>query len=362
MRQRLLRTISTAGVAVSLMLGVLPQAASAQIIQTDPLTGMNPSAVVTTPQPAEAPVNGITFGVGAQDPSRHVVVNISDTGYDKSSYTVSTTSGTGNGLNTDAGTIEFKNTGTMVHTATLYPGSGNLFVAEASKQSCSRSKCASNGPLDTGGISPGQSVVVGLGYQTGKIKFSSATDCPVWGNSTAGFDCTPVSLTVKSTPQQQLISGSMEGTVRHNADGTLSLVRTLNTVKGSSKNPLTGNVTVTIDDENGYDPTTLYVLAGTTVTWVNNGQEVHAVRPRGPGPATVDWVTLLDSGGLGPGDSYSYTFDCGPDPGCRHMGAANSKFYSVVLSDRIQPRINGNSVANWDSRFMMRITTVAQPA
>lgn len=362
MPKRMVRLVGAAGVAMSLMLGALPQAASAQIIQANPLTGINPSSVTTESQPAAAPVNGMTLGPGALDPSRHIVVNISDSGYDKPGYTVSTSSGTGNGLNTDAGTIEFKNTGTMVHTATLFPGSGNLFVSEASKQACSRSKCTSNGPLDTGGISPGQSVVVGLGYQTGKIRFSSATDCPAWGNTTPGFDCTPASLTVKSVPQEALISGSMEGTVRHNADGTLSSIRTLNTVKGSPKAPLSGEVTVTIDDENGYDPTTLYVLAGTRVTWLNNGQDVHAVRPRGPGPATVDWVTLLDSGGLGPGQSYSYTFDCGPDPGCRHMGAANSKFYSVVLDDRIQPRVNGNNVSNWDSRFMMRITTVAQPA
>jgi plastocyanin len=277
---------------------------------------------------------------------------------------VNSTAATGGfGMNTDGGTVEFKNTGTMVHTATWVPGSGNLMVSEDAFLRCGRGNCTNIGVRDTGGITPGQSVVVGIAYQpSGTIQFSSATDCPTWGNNTPGFNCAPSTLTVKAVPQDSITVASMEGTVHHNADGSLALVRTFNSTKGSPKSPLTGSVTVTIDDENGNDPTTMYVLAGTIVTWVNNGQVVHSVRPRSPAPPTVDWVNLLDSGGLAPGATYSYTFDCGADPGCRHSGAANSKFYSVIIDDRIQGAVNGNSPINWDSRFMQRIVTVAVPS
>lgn len=49
-----------------------------------------------------------------------------------------------------------------------------------------------------------------------------------------------------------------------------------------------------------YDPSTLTVTAGTTVTWVNQGATaVTVTSPDG----------LFDSDTLGPGASFSYTFD-----------------------------------------------------
>lgn len=55
-------------------------------------------------------------------------------------------------------------------------------------------------------------------------------------------------------------------------------------------------VEVTIDD-GGYSPSTLTVIAGTTVTWVNRGKSAHTVTHDG---------NTWDSGGLAPGRSFSY--------------------------------------------------------
>jgi plastocyanin len=49
-----------------------------------------------------------------------------------------------------------------------------------------------------------------------------------------------------------------------------------------------------------YDPTTLNVTVGSTVTWVNNGATaVTVTSPDG----------LFDSESIAPGDTFSYTFD-----------------------------------------------------
>ncbi|MGH2363505.1 MAG: hypothetical protein ACRDHX_02505, partial [Chloroflexota bacterium] len=56
-------------------------------------------------------------------PSR-VTVNISDKGYDASSYTIGTTGTSSDGM----GVVTFKNTGTMVHTATAISGSNSAVV------------------------------------------------------------------------------------------------------------------------------------------------------------------------------------------------------------------------------------------
>src|SRR5919107_777184 len=61
-------------------------------------------------------------------------------------------------------------------------------------------------------------------------------------------------------------------------------------------------MTVSIQDF-FFDPGQLTVAPGTTVTWVNDGEEPH--------PSTADDGTW-DSGTLQPGESFSFTFD---DPG-----------------------------------------------
>ena len=354
---------ATAG--LSLLLLGLPQAASAQIVQVDPATGANPSSIATTKQKPAPPVNGVTLGVGDFDPARHIVVNISDTGFDNDSYTVLTS--LGQSLKADIGTVEFKNTGTRVHTATAINGTGYLRVAEPNYEHCGRRTCNSDGPLDTGGIAPGQSVVVALQY-TGSVQMTSSTDCPPFqktqfGAPSNGFDCSPSTLTVKATGISNILNSSMEGTIHHNADGSLSKVRTFNSVKGSAKAPLTGNVTITIDDEDGYDPTTLYITTGTTVTWVNKDDNklVHAVRARVPPAPNPDKIHLLWSS-IAPGESYSYYFDCAPDPGCTKDGGYTTKYYSLIATDWIPNYVNGASTNNgYDSRFMGRIVVVKAP-
>jgi plastocyanin len=63
--------------------------------------------------------------------------------------------------------------------------------------------------------------------------------------------------------------------------------------------PVENPVTVNIQDD-AFDPATTSIAPGTTVTWVNNDDEVHTV--------TAD-DGLFDSGRLDPGDSYSVWFD-----------------------------------------------------
>lgn len=53
-------------------------------------------------------------------------------------------------------------------------------------------------------------------------------------------------------------------------------------------------------NENGFTPETIRVMTGDTVTWTNTGQESVTV--------TSD-DDFFDSGMLGPGETFSYTFD-----------------------------------------------------
>ena len=369
MRRTLLRRAPLVGALLGML--VMPQMVSAQIVTVNP-GEPNPEVPATIagikPLP---PVNGVTLGPSGLDPSRHIIVHITDRGFDKPSYTVVTTFGMN--YKSDIGTVAFENDGTMVHTATLVPGSGYLPVALDSCHAAggistrhgvtsahgTRSDCS----LDTGGIAPGQTVVAAVEMSAGKIQFTSATDC-MFGNSTPGFDCTPSTLTAKGGALSNILNSSMEGTILHNPDGSLSKVRTFNSTVGSSKKPLSGTATVTIDDEKGYDPTTLYITAGTVVTFLNkpDNSQVHQVRARTPPSPKVDKVNLLDSGGLGPGQSYSYTFDCATDPGCHNQGGYNAKFYSLVGTDLIPADQNGAGTNNGtDSRFMGRIVVIPAP-
>ncbi len=53
-------------------------------------------------------------------------------------------------------------------------------------------------------------------------------------------------------------------------------------------------------NEDGFDPETIRVMLGDTVTWTNTGQEDVTI--------TSD-EDLFNSGLIGPGETYSYTFD-----------------------------------------------------
>jgi plastocyanin len=66
---------------------------------------------------------------------------------------------------------------------------------------------------------------------------------------------------------------------------------------GSPAKPRT--VTVGAYDKRGFDPKEINVAPGTTVRWVNYGQERHTVTSRDG---------LFDSGPMSPGSTYSVTF------------------------------------------------------
>ncbi len=73
--------------------------------------------------------------------------------------------------------------------------------------------------------------------------------------------------------------------------------------------PMQAVVSVT---DSGFSPPSLTVALGATVTWVNQGNVVHTAssipqQPWGP-PAAFYSPNYFDSGGLAPGQSFSFTF------------------------------------------------------
>jgi len=75
-----------------------------------------------------------------------------------------------------------------------------------------------------------------------------------------------------------------------------------------SASPSGGGSAVSIVDF-AFAPQTLTVNAGTTVTWTNNDGAPHSVAAT-DGPSTGAKTTgLFDSGNLGSGQTFSFTFD-----------------------------------------------------
>jgi len=60
-----------------------------------------------------------------------------------------------------------------------------------------------------------------------------------------------------------------------------------------------GETTVTIT-EDGFEPFDAQITVGDTITWMNDDSIAHTI---------VDDEGVFDSGGIEPGESYSYTFD-----------------------------------------------------
>ncbi len=58
----------------------------------------------------------------------------------------------------------------------------------------------------------------------------------------------------------------------------------------------------------GFDPETILIEAGTTVTWTNTDSVAHGLRAN-PYPEGTDLPTLDSGDEIAPGGSYSYTFD-----------------------------------------------------
>ena len=76
--------------------------------------------------------------------------------------------------------------------------------------------------------------------------------------------------------------------------------------------------------DNVYDPTTLEVDKGTTITWTNNGEAPHTVTASDGS---------FDSGNLDPGDSYTQTFDeAGEvDYFCEYHGTADGEGMAGIV-------------------------------
>ncbi len=71
--------------------------------------------------------------------------------------------------------------------------------------------------------------------------------------------------------------------------------------------PGSSGVAVTIKSF-AYEPPTLIIAAGTTVTWTNEDTAAHTVTSA-DGPSTSAGTTdLFDSGMMAKGDAFSYTF------------------------------------------------------
>jgi hypothetical protein len=264
-------------------------------------------------------------GDAAKPVPRVITINVSDTGFDKKEYTVYTAAGQSGDYKDQ---VILNNTGTMVHTATIMPGDPNTLkalIGPDCSNGCKRGRFKTTRIFDTGGVAAGETFtfmfVSGADYS-----FTSATDC-LNGNSTPGFDCTPSVIHVKGQQSTNLNDYTSAGTgiaavgdpdcmvnvpaVRPNigpAFCRLPFKRWSKTV-GTSSKPV-GDITSTIDDLTGFDPSVIYVQDGGTITWVNNGTRVHSVIFQ-TAASTSDWTNKIDSGGLAPGASYSYTF-CPP--------------------------------------------------
>jgi len=303
---------------------------------------------------------------------RTATIIITDKGFDKPVYTVGDGGGT---HDSDKPTVTFVNQGTVVHGAKTFPGTldqgiqfGSFTDAGGNVTACwVDSGCPTGGfaqPLDTGGIPPGGSETVGmdpLDLPTDYI-FTSPTDC-LFGNITPGFNCTPSKIHVSDHVQGLTpLSNAMKGSWLFPVGDSLCRTDVLPVTPdigpafcygkygipgralGSSKKPLNG-ATINITDF-GYDPAQVWVLAGSTVTWVNTGERVHSVKGGGGPSRGPDNFNIFNSPGLAPGESYSYTFTTftADDP-----AAPPSSFSSSVGLDLLPIRYGTDSVNSNDN-------------
>ena len=72
--------------------------------------------------------------------------------------------------------------------------------------------------------------------------------------------------------------------------------------------PAGGDATVAIEDF-AFVPQTLTVPVGTTVTWTNNDSAAHTVTSADGMATDAATTDLFDSGLMGDGDTFTYTFD-----------------------------------------------------
>ncbi len=195
---------------------------------------------------------------------------LADTPQPSAAVTISDTGPTPRTVSIVAGgSVSWTNAGSGVHTATALPG---ILLA-----------------FDTGGLGHGQAFSASFGVP-GTYNYTSTTDC-LNGNKTPGFDCGPYSVVV-------IAPGAPAAAV------------------APSTSP---NVGLKIDDSAGFQPANVTVEAGQAVVWTNSGSNVHTVTADGG-----YFLAGFDSGGLNPGQTFSYTFSA---PGVYAYHSATEPVY-----------------------------------
>ncbi len=209
-----------------------------------------PSAPVASsaPQTTVAPVS--------QAPQANGTVNISDTTFSPTNVTI-----------VAGGTVTWIDQGTGVHSATT-PTSGPQ-------------------AFDTGGLSTGQSVSVNF-PTTGTFVYSSAPDCLSGASNNPSFACST----------GYLVTVVPAGTVPTAAGAPAAATAPAAAAPSAAAAPLPAN-TVTMNEQYGFSPNPITVPVGGSVTFINQGANVHSVVQDGGG---------FDSGGLSTGQQFSFTF------------------------------------------------------
>jgi plastocyanin len=199
-------------------------------------------------------------------PPQNATVSITDSGY--SPATVSIAAG---------GTITWVNNGGNVHTASPAPGVTLNF--------------------DSGGLGPGQSFSF-IFSTPGIYNVTSATDC-LNGVGQTGFNCAGGVVNVLAAGATVTPVASQPATPAPPAPPAPS---GSTAATGASSQ----NASVTMND-GGFSPATVKIKAGGTVTWVNNGQQVHSASAN-PGVGPIGPGVVMDTGGVANGQSAGLTF------------------------------------------------------
>jgi plastocyanin len=228
-----------------------------------------PAAPAAAPAPAAPAPAAAAPAAAPGSPPSSVSINISDKTVTPASATVAL-----------GGSVTWTNTGSNVHTATT---TGSTPI-----------------PFDTGGLGPGQSGT--LTFATpGTYTYNSAIDC-VNNSNPAGFGCGPYTLIVSGIPAPAAPSSP-------SASG--------------APLPVVSNTNVVINDTQGFVPNSLTIRTGQTVTWTNSGNNVHTAS------SNAGYTPAFDSGGLGNGQKFSFTFT---QPGTYGYHSQTEPVYSTDSS------------------------------
>jgi plastocyanin len=215
-------------------------------VTTAPPTVANPSPppLPATPPYTPAPISTVTSTTSTATP---LIVTITDQGFVPPVVNVPVN-----------GSVTWVNNGLNLHTVDSRGGAPASF--------------------DSGGM-PHGAVFSFSFYLPGVYSYTSSPDCLQGTPPTPSFVCGSFEVIVGSPPPSPAPVAAA-----------------------------TGTATVTIDDVNGFSPKSLTIKAGQTVTWTNNGSQVHSVVSDKDPMTGLPMQPAIDSGGLGPNQSFSYTF------------------------------------------------------